>query len=90
MKVKNGFRLRSICGENVIVAEGLENIDFSKIISLNESAAYLWRKAEVLPAFTADDMKAWLLEEYEVDEATAQADAQAVAQQWIQAGITME
>ena len=90
MKVKNGFRLRSICGENVIVAEGLENIDFSKIISLNESAAYLWRKAEALPAFTADDMKAWILEEYEVDEATAQADAQAVAQQWIQAGITME
>ena len=26
------------------VAHGVENIDFSKIISLNESAAYLWEK----------------------------------------------
>jgi len=88
MKVKKGFRLRTICGENVIVAEGLENIDFSKIISLNESAAYLWRKAEELPTFTADDLKGWLLDEYEVDEATAQADAQTVATQWLEAGIT--
>ena len=44
MKAKTGFHLRNICGENVIVAEGIENIDFSKIISMNESAAYLWQK----------------------------------------------
>ena len=36
MKTKQGFRLRQVCGENVIVGEGIENIDFSKIISMNE------------------------------------------------------
>ena len=46
MKIKEGFELRTICGEAIIVAHGIENIDFSKIISLNESAAYLWRKVE--------------------------------------------
>lgn len=87
MKTKKGFRLRTICGENVVVAEGIENIDFSKIISMNESAAYLWQKVEGLPSFTTDDLTRLLCEEYEVEKATAQADAQAIAQQWVNAGI---
>lgn len=86
MKTKQGFRLRTICGENVIVAEGIENIDFSKIISMNESAAYLWKKVEG-KAFTTADLAHWLCEEYDVEETTAKADAQTVAQQWIDAGI---
>ena len=87
MKTKNGFHLRKVCGENVIVAEGIENIDFSKIISMNESAAYLWQKVEGMPSFTAEDLARFLCEEYDVDETTAQADAQTVAQQWLEAGI---
>ena len=42
MKIKDGFELREVCGEYVILSSGMENIDFSKIISLNESAAFLW------------------------------------------------
>ena len=42
MRIKPGFNIRQMCGESIIVAQGLANIDFSKIISLNESAAYLW------------------------------------------------
>lgn len=86
MKTKKGFRLRSICGENVIVAEGIENIDFSKIISMNESAAYLWQKVAD-SNFTIDDLTRLLCEEYEVDEALAKRDAETVAGQWKEAGI---
>ena len=64
MKTKTGFHLRDICGEYVIVAEGVENIDFSKIISMNESAAYLWKKVEELPSFTADDLTRLLCESF--------------------------
>ncbi len=39
MKVKKGFKLRNVCGEYIVVAEGVENIDFSRVISLNDSAA---------------------------------------------------
>lgn len=46
MRTKKGFELRNVCGENIIVAEGKENIDFSQIISLNESAAYLWKNIQ--------------------------------------------
>ena len=89
MKTKKGFNLRSVCDENIIVAEGVENIDFSKIISMNESSAYLWKKVQGTD-FTAEDLCRLLTEEYEVDEATALADAKTVAQQWIDAGIVEE
>ena len=51
MKAKEGFKIREVCGEKIIVAEGLNNIDFSNIISMNESSAYLW-EARISPAKT--------------------------------------
>ena len=44
MKIKDGFEMQSVCGEYIIVPAGSENVDYSKIISLNEVAAYLWEK----------------------------------------------
>ena len=76
-----------MCGENIMVAEGMENIDFSNIISMNESAAYLWKQVEAMPDFTADTLATLLTEEYEVDEATALRDAQTLVNQWHEAGI---
>lgn len=86
MKTKKGFTLRTICGENIIVAEGLANIDFGHIISLNESAAYLWKKAQGQD-FTLEDLTQWLTDEYEVDTETAKADAQSLMNNWQKAGI---
>jgi hypothetical protein len=86
MKTKKGFKLRTICGENVIVAEGIENIDFSRIISMNESAAYLWNKIQGKD-FTANNLVELLLEEYEVDEDTARQDVQQLIIKWQEAGI---
>ncbi len=89
MKKKKGFNLRNVCGENIIVAEGIENIDFSKIISMNETAAYLWQ-AVGDDCFDLDALVRLLLEEYEVDAETARTDVAAMAQQWLQAGIVDE
>lgn len=86
MKKKNGFNLRTVCGEKIIVAEGKENIDFSNIIVLNESAAYLWEKVSD-NEFTAEEMAKWLTEEYDIDEETAKRDANTLAKQWMEAGI---
>ncbi len=89
MKAKPGFNLREVCGENIIVAEGKENIDFSNIISMNESSAYLWKNIQGKD-FTAETLQQLLLEEYEVAEETALADAKTVVRQWIEAGIVEE
>lgn len=87
MKVKKGFHLRKVCGENIMVAEGMENIDFSNIISMNDSAAYLWQNIEQQPEFTAETLAGLLVEEYEVDEETALRDANTLIRQWQEAGI---
>lgn len=86
MKTKKGFNLRNICGENIIVAEGIENIDFSNIISMNESAAYLWEKIQGKD-FDTQALVKLLTDEYDVDEKTALADATALVEQWSNAGI---
>lgn len=86
MKTKNGFRLRNVCGENIIVAEGIENIDFSRIISMNETSAYLWQNVQNTD-FDINTLVQLLLNEYEVDEATARKDAERLIAKWTEAGI---
>ncbi len=86
MKIKKGFTLRNICGENIIVAEGKENIDFSKIISMNESSAFLWEKVKDCE-FSAQQLATLLCEEYDVALPTALADSQALMDKWREAGI---
>lgn len=86
MKVKKGFTLRNVCGENVIVSEGKENIDFSNLICPNESSAYLWKNVQGKD-FTAEDLAILLTKEYEVDYKTALLDSENLMQQWAEAGI---
>ena len=86
MKIKEGFELRNVCGEFIVVAYGEQNIDFSRIISLNESAAMLWN-AVLGKDFTAQMLAEKLCEEYEVDADTALADAQDIALRWQEAGL---
>ena len=86
MKAKPGFNLRVVCGENIIVAEGEENIDFSYISCMNESSAYLWQNIQG-KEFTHEDLVDLLTQEYEVDEATALKDVKALTELWLQAGI---
>lgn len=87
MKAKPGFNLRVVCGENIIVAEGEENIDFSNIISMNDSATFLWTKAQEVESFTEEDLLAWLTSEYDVEEEVARKDVNTLVQQWQEAGI---
>ncbi len=89
MKINQGFELREICGEHIIIGTGIENIDFSKVISLNESAAWLWREAEG-KEFTAESLVALLVEEYAVSEAVALADVSKLLEQWVALGVVSE
>lgn len=86
MKTKQGFELRDICGEKVIIATGIENVDFSKMISLNESAAYLWENIAG-KEFTAENLAQLLCQEYDIDFSTAMADATHIVEEWKRCGI---
>ena len=86
MKTKDGFILREMCGENIITGEGLEHINFNKLISLNSTAAFLWN-AVVGKEFTAESMAQLLVDEYGIDMELALKDSKALCQSWIEAGI---
>lgn len=87
MKQKKGFILRTVCGENVILGEGLETINFGKLISLNESAAYLWKRATDMGDFTAQQLADALQEEYEVSPEQALSDVERIIVEWQKVGI---
>lgn len=92
MKAKKGFHLRKVCGQNIIVAEGKENIDFCSIISMNESAALLWNEIQDKD-FTAEALAEILMDHYQIDDKTplppsqALADAEDIIKEWQKAGI---
>ena len=86
MKIKDGFVLREMCGENIVAAEGIENINFNKLISLNESAAYLWREL-IGKEFTTEEMAELLIARYGIDKELAMTDSANLCEAWKKAGI---
>lgn len=86
MKIKEGFLLRELCGEHIVTAEGLENINFNKLISLNETAAFLW-KALIGKEFKVEDMAQLLVDEWGIDMELALKDSENLCKAWEEAGI---
>jgi len=89
MKTKEGFELMSVCDQNIIISHGKKNINFSKVITLNESAALVWNAVEG-KSFTIQDAAKVLTDEYEVEEAVALADAETLVKNWLEVGIVEE
>ena len=82
MKIKKGFVLREVCGENVIIGEGLGAINFGKMLALNESAAWLWKKAVEMGDFTIDSLAEKLCQEYDVTADEALQDVTEMIGEW--------
>lgn len=77
MKIKDGFVLREIGGEYVVVAVGRQTLDFEGLITLNETGAFLWKRLQ--EECTQEQLCAALTAEYAVDAATAATDVAAFA-----------
>ncbi len=73
MKLKNGFVLREVAGDTVVVPAGAE-VNFNGMITLNETAKTLWLALE--KDTDIEGLTNALLSEFEVDEATAKAAAE--------------
>lgn len=90
MKIKEGFEIQNVCGEHIIVPAGADNVDYSKIISLNETAAYLWEGVAGKGDFTVEDLVKLLLDEYEVEESIAREDCRAIIERWKEMEVVEE
>lgn len=69
MKIKPGYMLREVAGCNVVVAIGVETMDFGGMINLNDTGAFLWKLLE--KGATENELLNKMLDEYEVNEADA-------------------
>lgn len=72
MKIKDGYVIRNIAGSNIVVPVGKEASVFNGMITLNDSAAFLWKC--FLNDITKQEAKDLLMGEYEVDESRAVID----------------
>ena len=89
MKQKKGFVLREVCGEKVIVGEVLETVNFGKLISLNDTAAWLWKKAAELGDFTVEQLADAICQEYDVEKSQALSDITKIVANWKEIGLLL-
>ncbi len=72
MKIKENFMLRKVADTYVVVPVGDAVAEFNGMINLNEAGAFLWQLLE--NETTSEQVVEALLQQYDVDEATAKRD----------------
>ena len=72
MKIKKGFVIRTVGGENIVVPVGEMSKNFHGMINLNETGKFLW--CFFMEEHTLEEGVTALCEEYDVDSAVAEAD----------------
>ncbi|MBQ3492837.1 MAG: PqqD family protein [Clostridia bacterium] len=85
MKIKDGFILREVAGNYIVVAVGNAVKDFNGVITLNETGSFLWKKLE--KGATEEELKTALLEEYDVTEEIATRDIGLFVKKLTDAGL---
>ena len=73
MKLKEGFILRKVAGEVIVLPSG-DDLDLNMMITLNETGEFLWKRLET--GAEVEELVQAMLGEYDVDEATARAGVQ--------------
>ena len=86
MKIIDGFRLRDVMGQATVIGEGVNQINFNKLITLNASAAFLWKQVEGKD-FDENMLADLLVEEYGIDRELAENDSKTIADQWVETGL---
>jgi hypothetical protein len=87
MKLKEGFLLREVAGQTVVLPTG-GNLDLDMMITLNETGKFLWeRLQEETNVQTLVDA---LLAEYDVDRPRAEQSVEAFVEKLKKNGLLCE
>lgn len=87
MKIDKEYKLREIADETILVKQGAGATDFTRIISLNSSARFLYEELTDKDDFTLQDVVALLVGKYETSEETAATDAEKWVKTLMDCGI---
>lgn len=86
MKLKEGYKVREMAGEHVIIKQGRFGADMTRVIALNATSLLLWQELQGRD-FEVEDVAKVLTDNYEVEAATATADAAAWMEKLVEAGL---
>ena len=78
--------MRQLGTEYILVAEGLEVMGANQMISMNETAAFLWEAVEG-KTFDTEALAKLLVDEYDISMEVAEKDVTALLQTWNKAGV---
>ncbi len=85
MRISKGYTLRTLGDEYIILPDGLDAVDFSHLISMNASAAFLWKAVEE-KEFDVETLVGLLMDEYDVSHEKAEKDVAALLKVWKETG----
>ena len=72
MKIKDGYILRQVAGNSIVIAVGEEALNFNGMITINGAGTFLWQKLS--EGATEEELVEAMLSEYEIDAETAKQD----------------
>lgn len=72
MKIKNGFTLRNMCGEHIVMPTGKNISQFDGTIVLNDVAAFVWEKLS--DGCSREELLEAILSQFEVGREQAEKD----------------
>lgn len=75
MRIKDGFVLREVAGQSMVIATGEASKNFHGMIKLNETGKVIWQGLQ--EGMKEDEIVKNLQEKYEIDLETAKADTEA-------------
>lgn len=84
MKRNENFVIKELMGSYVLVPIGETAIDFNGVITLNDTAKFLWEAAE--GEFNLDSLTDALVKEYDIDTDTAADSAKIFINKMEEAG----
>lgn len=72
MKIKEGFLLRQVAGNYVVVPVGDEAVEFNGVVTINESGKFIWDLLQ--EDIEKEELLAKFIEEYSLSEEEAKED----------------
>ena len=85
MKIKDGFVIRKVMDNYVVIAVGEASRNFQGMVKLNETAATIW--GYIAEGKELDEITALMLEKYDVEESILRADIEKILKTLEQQGF---
>ncbi|HZJ80356.1 MAG TPA: PqqD family protein [Dysgonamonadaceae bacterium] len=89
MKLKENLSVRKIGDDYMMVSDSSAGLDYTRVISLNETAAYLVEEVGKRE-FTKDEWIELLMNKYDVEREVAEADVQLLIDKFVKEGLFEE